>query len=40
MAFLIGSMGPTPLTHPLYFQLRETNTKSINVGRNLSLLNL
>ena len=39
MEFLIGSMGLTPQTHPLSVQLLENNTKCINVGRNLSLLN-
>ena len=40
MERLIGSVGLTALTHPLSFQLLETNAKSGNVGRTLSLLNL
>ena len=36
----IGSMGLTPITHALSFQIMETNSKSGNVGWNLILLNL
>ena len=40
MEHLIGFVGLTPLTHLISFQLLETNTKSGNVVRALSLLNL
>ena len=40
MERLIGSIGLTPLTHPLSLQLLETNAKSGNAGRTLRLLNL
>ena len=40
MERLIGSVGLTPLTHPLTFHILETKANSINVGRTLILLNL
>ena len=40
MERLIGSVVLTPLTHPLSFQILETNTKSKNVRQTLSFLNL
>ena len=40
MERLIFSMGLTALTPPLSFQLLHMNTKSVNVWRTLSLLNL
>ena len=40
MRRLIGSVGHTPLTHLIPFQLLDINARSGNVGQTLSLLNL
>ena len=40
MDHIIGSVSLTLLTHPLSFQILETNSNSIDVGRTISLLNL